>query len=192
MNVSSLDTGIRQYDVASSCRCLYTLCPLWQINYVNRTDALRYRRWINSSNLPALSDAGGPGNPTGSLHRPPALYRIRPGYSPARQHSLTGDPRAAAPAPVAMTSPFFECTMPQVTRSTRRGSTARSPSMNRPQEALSAMVSWILIFQSLMRESTISKQGITHSVARRTAALVTPGPSRSCFRINAISPSALA
>ncbi|MCY1179981.1 hypothetical protein D9M73_204070 [compost metagenome] len=104
---------------------------------------------------------------------------------------LTGEPSAAAPAPVLICWPFFSTTMPQVTRSTWRGDTAWSPRMNRPQEALSATVSWILIFQSWMRESTTSKQGITHSVAASTSALVTPGPIRSFLRMKAISPSAL-
>ena len=62
---------------------------------------------------------------------------------------------------------------------------------NTPHEALSATVSWILIFQSRMRESTISKHGITHSVAASTSALLMPGPIRSFFRMKAISPSAL-
>ncbi|MNF30899.1 hypothetical protein D3C84_116490 [compost metagenome] len=42
-----------------------------------------------------------------------------------------------------------------------------------------------------MRESTISKQAITPSVARSTSATVTPGPARSCLSTKAISPSAL-
>jgi hypothetical protein len=56
----------------------------------------------------------------------------------------------------------------------------RPPSTKTPQEALSATVSWILIFQSWMRESTISKQGhhaLGGAPARRRA--VTPGPFRS-------------
>jgi hypothetical protein len=57
---------------------------------------------------------------------------------------------------------------------------------------LSATVSWILIFQSRTRESTISKHATTWSVAARTCASVTPGPIRSRARTNAISPSALA
>ncbi|MQM40473.1 hypothetical protein KBTX_04533 [wastewater metagenome] len=74
---------------------------------------------------------------------------------------FTGEPRAAAPAPVLTTSPFFSTTMPAVTRSTSRGSTILSPSTNSPQEALSATVSWIRMRQSRMRESTISKHGMT-------------------------------
>jgi hypothetical protein len=38
------------------------------------------------------------------------------------------------------------------------------------------------IFQSRMRESTISKQGITQSVAASTSARVTPGPIRSLLQ----------
>jgi len=42
-----------------------------------------------------------------------------------------------------------------------------------------------------MRESTISKQAITPSVAASTSAAVTPGPCRSFLSRKAISPSAL-
>ena len=56
---------------------------------------------------------------------------------------------------------------------------------------MSATVSWILIFQSWMRESTISKQGITKAVARSTSAAVTPGPCRSLLSTKATSASAL-
>ena len=41
-----------------------------------------------------------------------------------------------------------------------------------------------------MRESTISKHGITHSVARSTSAAVTPGPARSRLSMKATSASA--
>ena len=105
--------------------------------------------------------------------------------------ALAGEPCTAAPTPVENSSPFFSSTMPQVARSTLRGSTMRSPSTSTPQEALSATVSWILIFQSLMRLSTISKQAITPSVADRISAAVRPGPIRSFFIRKAISPSAL-
>ena len=42
-----------------------------------------------------------------------------------------------------------------------------------------------------MRESTISKQAITPSVAASTSATLTPGPLSDRFRMKAISPSAL-
>ena len=57
-------------------------------------------------------------------------------------------------------------------------------------EALSATVSWILIFQSWMRESTISKHAFRQSVAASTCGGVSPGPWRSRLSTNAISPSA--
>ena len=44
------------------------------------------------------------------------------------------------------------------------------------------MVSGSLIFQSLMRESTISMEGVTHSVASYTSATVIPGPWRDLPR----------
>ena len=105
--------------------------------------------------------------------------------------ALTGEPCTEAPAVVLTISPFFSSTMPASARSIWRGLLRRPPSVKTPQEALSATVSWILIFQSLMRESTISKQGITQSVARSTSAAVTPGPTRSRARTNATSASAL-
>src|SRR5579859_1306982 len=43
----------------------------------------------------------------------------------------SGDPSAAAPAPVDSNSPFFSTTMPQVTKSTRRGSAASRPRTNK-------------------------------------------------------------
>ena len=115
----------------------------------------------------------------------------RPSVLASQATALAGAPSAAAPAPVATISPFFSSTMPQVVRSSPRGSTSRSPSTKTPQLALSATVSWILIFQSLMRESTISKQAITPSVAASTSAALMPGPIRSFFSTKAISPSAL-
>ena len=104
--------------------------------------------------------------------------------------ALTGEPCTAAPVEVLMTSPFFSSTMPASARSSWRGLLRMPPSVSTPHEALSATVSWILIFQSLMRESTISKQGITQSVARSTSAAVTPGPIRSRLSTNATSASA--
>ncbi len=71
-----------------------------------------------------------------------------------------------------------------------RTGTSVSESANTPHEALSAMVSQIPIRQSLMRESTISKQAITVSVASRTSAADTPGPRSGRARRNAISASA--
>ena len=51
-------------------------------------------------------------------------------------------------------------------------------------------MSWILIFQSRTRESTISMEGRTWSVARTTSATVTPGPSNGRPSTNATSISA--
>ncbi len=75
-------------------------------------------------------------------------------------------------------------------RSSSRGETRASPMTKTPQEALSATVSWMRICQASMRESTISKQGATHSVAARTASRVTPDAGRSSLSMKAISPSA--
>ena len=104
---------------------------------------------------------------------------------------LTGLPIAAAPVPAEITSPFLQTVISQLIRSTAVGLiAAASFSANQPQDALSATVSCILICQSLMRESTTSKQGITASVAANTSAFVRPGPWRSFFSKKAISPSA--
>ena len=46
------------------------------------------------------------------------------------RHALSGEPRAAAPAPVLMTSPFFSTTHPAAARSMDLGSTAWVPSTN--------------------------------------------------------------
>ena len=123
----------------------------------------------------------------------PALRPMprRPSVLASQATALTGEPCTDAPQDVLMISPFFSSTMPASARSRSRGLLRRPPSVSTPQEALSATVSWILIFQSLMRESTISKHGITQSVARSTSAAVTPGPSRSRARMKATSASAL-
>src|SRR6202011_193368 len=115
----------------------------------------------------------------------------RPSALANQATQVTGEPSAAAPAPVHSRLPFFSNTIPHVDRSTLLGSTARSPRTNMPAEALSATVSCNLIRQSRILESTISKHGITKRVAYRTSALLIPGPVRSRSSRNATSPSAL-
>jgi hypothetical protein len=58
-----------------------------------------------------------------------------------------------------------------------------------PDDALSAKVSTIEIFQSCIRESTISGAGSTKSTARTASATLTPGPRSSRPSTNAISGS---
>jgi hypothetical protein len=64
------------------------------------------------------------------------------------------------------------------------------PRTTAPDEALSAIVSGSLIFQSATRLSTISIDGSTKSVARMASATVTPGPSSARPRTKATSISA--
>ena len=89
--------------------------------------------------------------------------------------AVAGLPSTAPAAPVSMTSPLRRNTAPMVRRSTSLIGVARPPSTMPADEALSAMVSQSLIFQSLMRESMISMAGTTYSVARSTSATLQPG-----------------
>jgi len=63
------------------------------------------------------------------------------------------------------------------------------PRTTPPEDALSAMVSTMPIFQSWMRESTISSTGTTKSTARSASTTVTPGPHSREPSTNVISGS---
>ena len=105
----------------------------------------------------------------------------RPSVFASHATAFTGEPSAAAPAPVATISPFsqYHAAVNQihfgwldqfVTEYERAtGGVVRHGVLN-------------FIFQSWMRESTISKHAITPSVAASTSALVTPGPIKSFLR----------
>jgi hypothetical protein len=76
---------------------------------------------------------------------------------------------------VLMISPFFSSTMPPGPGPAGAGSTHAAEG----QHAAGGVVRHGVLdldLPVLMRESTISKQGITPSVARSTSAAVTPGP----------------
>jgi len=78
---------------------------------------------------------------------------------------------------------------PASRRSTEPKAVGLLPSTTPPDDALSAIVSNREIFQSWMRESTISSDGSTKSTARTASATVTPGPRRAEPSTNAISGS---
>ena len=69
------------------------------------------------------------------------------------------------------------------------GDTRASPSTQPADEALSAMVSHSLIFQSLMRVSISSMDGANAAVAASTSSSVQPAPGRSSARTNPTSTS---
>ena len=102
-----------------------------------------------------------------------------------------GLPHTSAVVPDDTSTPFCSRVMPVRRMSTAPIGIIRPPSINRAEEPLSAMVSGSLIFQSLMRESTISMEGVTHSVASYTSATVIPGPWRDLPRQKDSSPSTL-
>jgi hypothetical protein len=63
------------------------------------------------------------------------------------------------------------------------------PTIAAPDDALSAIVSTIVIFQSRIRESTISSAGSRYRTALLASLTVTPGPRRGAPRTKAISGS---
>ena len=76
--------------------------------------------------------------------------------------AMTGLPSTAPLQPVSTISPFLRSVAPMQCRvDVGRRRVGRPPSTSAADEALSAMVSWILIFQSGTRESTISMDGST-------------------------------
>ena len=75
--------------------------------------------------------------------------------------AASGWPRQAAPVPVETTSSPRRMVMSQAARSTRSSRCLLSPSTNRPDEALSATVSTMLMSQPAMRLSTISSAATT-------------------------------
>ena len=103
--------------------------------------------------------------------------------------AVTGLPSTAPAAPCAISVPFCAGS-PRCRRCPGpKRAVARPPSTTRADEALSAMVSSSVIFQSRIRQSMISRTGTTKSVARSTSATLTPGPSRRRPRTKATSTS---
>ena len=108
----------------------------------------------------------------------------------SQTRALTGEPSTAPPAPVPSIRPLRCSRQPVSARSTDSGRTGRDPSTTAPDDALSAIVSGRVIFQSAIRESMISSAGSTKSTAARASATVTPGPRSGRPSTNAISGSA--
>ena len=73
--------------------------------------------------------------------------------------AFAGLSSTAAPVALASSSPFFSKTSSSLTRSTAETAECAFPSTTPPEEALSAMVSCSLIFQSLTRLATTSSAG---------------------------------
>ena len=100
-----------------------------------------------------------------------------------------GWPSTAAPTPFSTAVPFFSSVMPTFARSHAAGEDFSAPSTTRADDALSAIVSASVIFQSRIRVSMISSAGVTYSAAAITSSRVTPGPRSSRDSTNAISGS---
>ena len=114
-----------------------------------------------------------------AITRLPAFNGIWKSASIFARHATeaTGLPQTSAAAPLLINSPFFSRIIPVVRMSISFNLEKLLPHIIRAEEPLSAMVSGNFIFQSLMRESTISIDGIIKSVASYTSAIVIPGPS---------------
>src|SRR5690606_31753274 len=79
--------------------------------------------------------------------------------------ALIGEPSTAPPAPVSTRWPSRWSRQPISDRSRPSSRTGRVPSTTPPLEALSAIVSGRVIFQSAIRESITSSAGSTYSTA---------------------------
>src|SRR3954454_3494961 len=103
--------------------------------------------------------------------------------------AVTGLPSTASLRPLATTSPLLVSTAPMLLMSMSFGDTRASPSTQPADEALSAMVSHSLIFQSLMRVSISSMDGANAAVAANTSSSVQPAPGRSSAKMKPTSTS---
>src|SRR3954452_2846651 len=121
----------------------------------------------------------------------PALKRT-PNWSTLRANhatAVTGLPSTASLRPSATTSPFRVSTasMPQMSMSF--GDTRSLPNTQPAEEALSAIVSHNLIFQSVILVSINSIDGANAAVAASTSSSVQPAPGRSSARMKPTSTS---
>src|SRR3954465_3722400 len=110
-----------------------------------------------------------------ALSRTPKLSTLRASHATA----VTGFPSTASLLPLATTSPFRVNTASMLWMSMSLGDTRASPSTQPADDALSAIVSHSLIFQSLMRVSISSMAGAKAAVAASTSSSVQPSPGRS-------------
>ena len=121
----------------------------------------------------------------------PALSRTpKPSTLRANQATaVTGLPSTASLRPSATTSPLLVSTASILRMSTSLGDTRASPSTQPADDALSAMVSQSLIFQSLILVSISSMDGANAAVAASTSSSVQPAPGRSSARMKPTSTS---
>src|ERR1700753_1982540 len=115
----------------------------------------------------------------------PSGCRVRTSQATA----CSGLPSAAAPAPVAISSPLRVSTMPTSRRSRPAAGGMVGASTTPPLRARPAMVSASLIFQSAIRLSTISRAGTAPLMAAATSRAEQAGPRRSAASPHAISAS---
>ena len=120
-----------------------------------------------------------------AFSRTPKLSTLRASHATA----VTGLPSTASLRPLATTSPLRVSTASMLRMSMSFGDTRASPSTQPADEALSAMVSQSLIFQSVMRVSISSIAGANAAVAASTSSSVQPAPGRSSARTNPTSTS---
>src|SRR5690349_23507283 len=116
-----------------------------------------------------------PGNTMSpAFRRTPKLSTLRANHATA----VTGFPSTASLRPLATTSPLLVSTASMLRMSMSFGDTRASPSTHPADDALSAMVSHSLIFQSAMRVSINSIEGANAAVAASTSSSVQPAPGK--------------
>ena len=120
-----------------------------------------------------------------AFNRTPKLSTLRASHATA----VTGLPSTASLRPLATTSPLRVNVASMFWMSMSLGDTRASPSTHPAEEALSAIVSHSLIFQSLMRVSISSIAGANAAVAASTSSSVQPAPGRSSARMKPTSTS---
>ena len=103
--------------------------------------------------------------------------------------AVTGLPSTASLRPSATTSPLRVSTASMFLMSMSLGDTRALPSTQPADDALSAMVSHSLIFQSVIRVSISSIDGANAAVAASTSSSVQPAPGRSSASTNPTSTS---
>ncbi len=104
--------------------------------------------------------------------------------------ACTGSPSAAAPAPVACISPFFDTTIPTSLGVHPSIGTTSRPRTMAADEARSEIVSTSLILQSRIRLSTTSIAARAPPTASAASAAVRFGPRSERSSVSAISASA--
>src|SRR5258708_26894599 len=135
------------------------------------------------ASIARVQDPGNTMSP--ALSRTPKPSTLRASQATA----VTGLPSTASLRPMATTSPLLVSTASILRMSTSLGDTRASPSTQPADDALSAMVSQSLIFQSLILVSISSMDGANAAVAASTSSSVQPAPGRSSARMKPTSAS---